>query len=63
MKKAVDSEFVYISHPSTHQSTANTPNPHQRDERSADTGEEDGGEREVREEKRVRKKKRFCSSL
>ncbi|XP_016411059.1 serine/threonine-protein kinase pim-1-like [Sinocyclocheilus rhinocerous] len=65
VKKAVDSNCVYNSHLSTPlQSTANTPNPHQREERRAGTAEEDEGERKVREKKRVmRKKGRFWRRL
>jgi len=63
VKKAPDSKFVYNSHPSTLlQSTTNMSYPHQCDEKRANT-EEDGGVRKVREEKRVRKTRRFWRRL
>ncbi|KAK9971830.1 hypothetical protein ABG768_025177 [Culter alburnus] len=63
-KKATGSECVYNSHPRAPlQTNANAPNPPQLEERRASIAEVDGGEREEREEKRVRKKRRFWRRL
>lgn len=62
-KKATGSECVYNSHPRAPlQTNANAPNPPQL-ERRASIAEVDGGGREEREEKRVRKKRRFWRRL